>query len=66
MNWRENKLVKYFIESKGELQRVTWLTRKETVSHTLMVIGVCLGVAIFLGAVDFGLSSAVEFLIKRQ
>ncbi|MFC1700887.1 preprotein translocase subunit SecE [Patescibacteria group bacterium] len=36
-----------------ELKRVTWLTRKETIKYTLIVIGVCLALASFLGGLDF-------------
>lgn len=40
-------------EVRIELKRVTWLTRRETVKHTLVVIGFSLAVAAFLGGLDF-------------
>ena len=66
MNLKENKLIKYFYEAKEELEKVAWPSRKETVRSTLIVIGVSLGVAVFLGALDFGFSKALETLIAAK
>ncbi|MFA5413124.1 MAG: preprotein translocase subunit SecE [Patescibacteria group bacterium] len=48
-----NKLTNYFRDSYQELKKVVWPTKRETTNHTLVVIGISLGVAIFLGALDF-------------
>ena len=48
-----NKLTNYFRDSYRELKKVVWPTKRETTNHTLVVIGISLGVAIFLGALDF-------------
>jgi preprotein translocase subunit SecE len=66
MNWKENRLVRYLYEAKSELQRTTWPTRQETIKSTLVVIGVSVGVAAFLGGVDFGLSQLLNLLIARR
>lgn len=42
----------YLQESYSELKRVNWPSRQETVNMTLMVVGLSLGLAIFLGAWD--------------
>jgi preprotein translocase subunit SecE len=65
MNWKENKLVRYFIEAKTELEKVVWPTRKETISYTLIVIAVSVGTAAFLAGVDFGLNKLLELVINR-
>ncbi|MBT4516744.1 MAG: preprotein translocase subunit SecE [Candidatus Komeilibacteria bacterium] len=59
-----NKIVSYFKGAKEELSKVVWPTRQTTINHTLMVIGVSIAVAIFLGVVDLGLSQVIEGLIK--
>ena len=59
-----NKILNYFKGAKEELSKVVWPTRQTTINHTLMVIGVSITVAIFLGVVDLGLSQVVENLIK--
>jgi len=60
-----NKITNYFQEAKAELKKVTWPTRKETVKHTMLVIGISLGLAAFLGAVDYIFTLGFEnFILK--
>jgi preprotein translocase SecE subunit len=55
----------YLIESYQEMKKVAWPTRKAATNHTLLVIGISLGVAAGLGIVDYILSLGIEkFLIK--
>ena len=58
------KLTQYIKESRDELKKVVWPSRKETTKYTLLVIGISLGVALFLGAADLGLTYALEHVIK--
>ncbi len=60
-----NIIFRYFRESYEELKKVSWPNRKDTVRDTLIVIGVSLGVAAFLGAVDLGLTAGLTKLINR-
>jgi preprotein translocase subunit SecE len=58
-------LISYFRESREELKKVVWPTRRETRNNTLMVIGISLFVAGFLGLVDMGLKFILnKFLIQ--
>ena len=59
------KMISYIRESKDELRKVIWPSRQETVRHTLLVIGVSLGVAIFLGAADYLLTFGFETLFLK-
>lgn len=63
MDIKKNKLVNYLVESKKELKKVTWPTKKETTKHTLIVIGLSLFVAAFLGALDFVFSKLLGMVI---
>src|SRR4030042_16586 len=47
-------------EVKTELKKVTWPSRKDTLSGTLVVLVAVFIIAIFLGIVDAGLSNLVE------
>ena len=47
------KAIEFLKEVRIELKRVTWPTRKQTTKYTLIVIGLSLGVAAFLGGLDF-------------
>jgi preprotein translocase subunit SecE len=40
-------------EVKLELKKVTWPTKQETIRYTWAVVGISLGVALFLGAADW-------------
>ena len=48
-----NKLIQYLKESRAELKKVVWPSRQQTRENTLVVIVVSLGVALFLGVIDF-------------
>ncbi|MEK7143831.1 MAG: preprotein translocase subunit SecE [Patescibacteria group bacterium] len=54
------RLKLYIQESRQEFKRVNWPTRQETVRLTMIVIGVSLAVAIFLGALDLFLAYLLE------
>jgi len=47
------KLFTYLKESKAELRKVVWPSRKQTRDNSIVVIIVSLAVALFLGAIDF-------------
>ncbi len=47
------KIKTFFKEVFTEGKKVDWPQRKETFNHTLIVIGISLGVALFLGILDF-------------
>lgn len=59
-----NRLFTYFRDSKDELKRVVWPSRQETTKHTLLVIGISLGVAAFLGIMDYFFSYLLQRLIS--
>ncbi len=63
MDLKNNKLTNYLKGSREELKKVIWPTRKETVKNTLIVIGISVAVAIFLGVADFFLNLGLERLI---
>ena len=50
-------------ESKIELKKVKWPTRKELLASTAMVILLVLVVALFLGLIDFGLIKIIKNVI---
>ncbi len=59
-----NKLIQYFIDSKAELKKVSWPTKKETIKSSLLVIIISLLTAVFLGAVDFFLNLGLEKILS--
>ncbi len=57
--------VQFVKEAKSELTKVVWPSRKETLRITLAVVALSLLVAIFLGAVDYGLTKLVELGLQK-
>jgi preprotein translocase subunit SecE len=47
------RITNFLKETRVELKKVNWPTRKETVKYTLIVIGLSFAVALFLGGLDF-------------
>ncbi|MFA6253430.1 MAG: preprotein translocase subunit SecE [Patescibacteria group bacterium] len=60
-----SKLSDYLKGSKEELAKVVWPSRQTTINHTLVVIAISLIVAIFLGAIDYGLSKVLELVLIK-
>ena len=58
-----NQLVSYLKGAFEELNRVVWPTKNEIIQHTLVVIGLSLFLALFLGGVDYLLSLGLEKLL---
>ncbi|MEK9130107.1 MAG: preprotein translocase subunit SecE [Patescibacteria group bacterium] len=58
-----NKLIQYFKDSRVELKKVTWPTKKETIDHTLIIVGISIALSIFLGVIDFVLIKIVGKLL---
>ena len=56
--------IEFLKESKNEISKVVFPSRQETISATLVVILSVVVVAVFLGAVDFGLSSMIKVFFK--
>ena len=60
-----DKLINYLKGAIAEIRKVTWPTRKETYNYTLLVIGVSLAMAAFLGGLDYLFSFGIEKLLNR-
>jgi preprotein translocase subunit SecE len=58
----DNALVRYLKETRAELRKVTWPTRQQAINLTIIVLGVTIVMAIFLGAVDLVFASIMLFL----
>lgn len=58
------KLKDYIKNSIKELKKVSWPTKEQTIKNTFLVVGISLGVAAFLGLVDFLLTQVLQIVIK--
>jgi len=46
-----------------EIRKINWLTRRDLLRYTIIVIGVAVAVAIFLGGLDFIFTTIVKKFI---
>ena len=55
----------FFREVFVEMKRVSWLSRKDVVKYTLLVLGVTIAAAVFLGGLDYLFTELVKIIILR-
>ena len=55
----------FFKEVYVELRKVSWMSRKEVLKYTLIVLAVTLIVAGFLGGSDYLFSSLIRMFILK-
>lgn len=53
----------YFKEVRAEMKHVSWPTRRQAVVYTVVVIGVSLGVAVYLGVLDYIFTALIQKVI---
>ena len=58
-----NRLIGYLQESHKELKKVVWPSKQEVTRHTILVIALSLGMAVFLGAVDLILNYILGLIV---
>ena len=54
----------YLIDSIVEMRKVVWPTRQQTIQYTIVVIALSVGLALFLGLLDYFFSLGLGVLIK--
>lgn len=59
------RIKKFFEESRTELRHVNWPTRDETIRLTTIVIGLSLGLSLFLGFFDYIFTNLIKFFALR-
>ena len=63
---RNNRAIKYFLDSYEELKKVSWPSRKQLIRDTLIVVVSSTVITAFIAVIDFGLSKVLEFLVSAQ
>jgi preprotein translocase subunit SecE len=60
-----SNLSNYFRDTVAEMKQVTWPTQKQAMLYTVLVIGISVFVALFLGLFDHLFGLGVDELITR-
>ncbi|MEK7662275.1 MAG: preprotein translocase subunit SecE [Patescibacteria group bacterium] len=58
-------LIDYLRETKGELKHVSWPSRRQTLTFTVIVILISIATAYFLGIFDYVFKIALEKAILK-
>ena len=58
------QLKDFFEESKVEIKKVTWPSRKETVTTSIAVVVLVFVMSIFLGVMDLALGKLVQLILS--
>ncbi len=53
----------YFKEVRSEMKHVSWPSRRITIVYTVVVISVSIGVAVYLGLLDYIFSLFIKQII---
>lgn len=63
---KNNAVLKYFVGSWAELKRVSWPTRQQIVNHTVIVLAASIIAIGITSAIDYGLTTLVQYLIENK
>ena len=58
------KTCKYFRELKSELKKVVWPTPKQVLNNTLIVLGCCVVIGVFIWLFDYVAGAGISGLIQ--
>ena len=62
---RDNRLVRYYRETRAELRKVVWPTREEAINLTGIVVGTIVTMSVFFGTVDYLLTQLFKLLLAK-
>lgn len=57
------KITQFLREAYGEMKKVSWPTREQTIQYTVLVVSISIFVAIFLGVLDYMFGSIIKSVI---
>ena len=60
---KENRIIRYFKQTRAELKKVTWPTREEAIRLTGIVLAVTVVMAVFLGLLDYLLTTVFALFV---
>jgi len=63
---KNNRLVKYIVDSYQELKKVTWPTKKQLVNDTFIVIVSATVATVLLILIDLGLTDILQYFTSLK
>jgi preprotein translocase SecE subunit len=59
-----NQFINYLKDTVAELKHVSWPTQTQSIVYTALVIGVSIGVSLYVGIFDFVFSKGLNWFIQ--
>jgi preprotein translocase subunit SecE len=60
----KNPVVRYFLDVRDEVKKVTWPTQKQALMYSGFVVGACVVLGVYFGLVDELLSLGLQALVR--
>lgn len=60
-----SKVKNFLMEVRGEMRKVVWPTKQETIKYSVAVIGISIALAAFFGGLDYVLANLLETYILK-
>ena len=61
-----DRIKRFIRETRVELTKVTWPTRREVFSSTLIIIAMSAFLAVIIGVFDFGMSKLIDWILSQR
>jgi len=59
------KIKEYFVGAIGEMKKVSWPTKKQTINYSGVVVGLSIFTALLLGIIDYIFNIGLEKIITK-
>ena len=60
------KIINFLREAYAEMKKVSWPSREQTIQYTVLVIIISVGVAVFLGILDYIFGEFIKNVILHS
>ncbi|MGQ9681486.1 MAG: preprotein translocase subunit SecE [Anaerolineae bacterium] len=60
----DNRVTRYLRETRAELRKVVWPTRREATRLSIIVVSVTVAMSIFLGGLDYVFSRLIGLVVR--
>jgi len=61
---KENQFTRFYNETRSELRKVVWPSRREWINLTILVIATSVGVGAILGIIDYIFEKLIMLFVK--
>lgn len=55
----------YFVGSFEEMKKVNWPSKQQTINYSVLVFGLCIGLAVFFAILDYIFNLGITKILTR-